>query len=179
MKEIENGVIFKLVLKPIYKDKDSIYLPEPIGAEQKISGRYYYNKELKKMSSRPSTLTRSEFIDLWSDYKEFMSYFDVMIDDGMLLNIDLKDAIEKVRPNTNDMILNANYPFSTEKDDGPYIVKIGQYYLSKSKDGIGSIDLILERDLRDAKHMSIDKAKFMANRYGGKVLKVSVELIEV
>lgn len=179
MNGIERGRTFKLILKPAYKNKSSIYLPEPIASEQCTISCQFYNKEFNAISSIPSELTRSEFVDLWSGFPEFMSYFDVKVDTDMLLNIDLKDAVEKVRPNANDIILNEKYPVSTEKDNGPYIIKIGQYYLSKSKDGIGSIDLILERDLRDAKYMSIDKAKFMANRYGGKVIKVNLELEEV
>lgn len=150
---------FELILKPAYKDQNRVYLPEPIDSEQSTKHCYFYNKERNAISSIPSELTRYELVNLRSDFPEFMSYFDVKVD--------------------TDMLLKADYLFSDANDDGHYVVKMGDFYLGEIKDYITSIDLSLERELRGAKYMPIDKAKYMTNRYGGKVIKVNLELEEV
>lgn len=65
--------------------------------------------------------------------------------------------------------------------DGKYVVKMGDYYLSyiRGKNDDSSIDMTLEKDVRDAKMMLLHKANEAQKLFGGKVLRINLELEEV
>lgn len=65
--------------------------------------------------------------------------------------------------------------------DGKYVVKMGEYYLSyiRGRNDDSSVDMTLEKDVRDAKLMSLHTANETQKLFGGKVLRINLELEEV
>lgn len=63
--------------------------------------------------------------------------------------------------------------------NGKYVVKIGDFYYESAFNGIGSIDVRLEHSIKNGGIFSKHQADAIAKKYGGKVLKVKLELEEV
>lgn len=63
--------------------------------------------------------------------------------------------------------------------NGKYVVKIGDFYYKCAFSGIGSLDVRLTYGVRTAGAYYKDQAEAIARKYGGKVLKVNLELVEV
>lgn len=63
--------------------------------------------------------------------------------------------------------------------NGKYVIKMGEFYICKALEDPNSVDIFLERDLRDAKMTSLEQAKIITDKIGGKILKINLELEEV
>lgn len=63
--------------------------------------------------------------------------------------------------------------------NGKYVVKIGDFYYKSAFNGIGSVDVRLEHSVKTGGIFLKDQAEAIAKKYGGKVLKVNLELEEV
>ncbi|HCT96505.1 hypothetical protein PML89_09555 (plasmid) [Vagococcus lutrae] len=63
--------------------------------------------------------------------------------------------------------------------NGKYVVKIGDFYYRSASVGIRSVDVRLEHSLKTAGIFLKEQAEVIAKKYGGKVLKVKLELEEV
>ena len=63
--------------------------------------------------------------------------------------------------------------------NGKYVIKIGGYYLSGRNEGCNSVDLFLEKDLRDAELFGLEEALCLKGSYGGEIVKINLELEEL
>lgn len=63
--------------------------------------------------------------------------------------------------------------------NGKYVVKIGDFYYKSAFNGIGSVDVRLEHSVKTGGIFLKHQADAIAKKYGGKVLKVNLELEEV
>jgi len=63
--------------------------------------------------------------------------------------------------------------------NGKYVIRMGKYYVSSKREKINSMDITLEKDLRDACFMGFGDAMFYKSEFGGDVLKINLELEEV
>ena len=63
--------------------------------------------------------------------------------------------------------------------NGKYVIKMGEYYISSAREKENSVDIILERDLRDAKMTDLKQAMIIKDKVGGEILRINLELEEV
>lgn len=64
--------------------------------------------------------------------------------------------------------------------NGKYVVKIGHFYYKNALRGLSSLDVSLTYDVSRAGIFNYEEhAKKTAKKYGGKVVKVHIELEEV
>lgn len=63
--------------------------------------------------------------------------------------------------------------------NGKYVVKIGKYFLMSTGQSINGYSLIVTTYVRLAKTYDLEKANELASKFGGKVMKINLELEEV
>lgn len=57
--------------------------------------------------------------------------------------------------------------------NGKYVIRMGKYYVSEVIEKTNSVDIILEKDLRDVKITRLEQAEIIKDKIGGKILKIN------
>lgn len=60
--------------------------------------------------------------------------------------------------------------------NGKYVIRMGNYYISRVMEEYNSADITLEQGLKDAKLMNLEGAKRLKDKIGGEIVKLKVEM---
>lgn len=63
--------------------------------------------------------------------------------------------------------------------NGKYVVKFGKCYLNRIRENVTSAEIHVVIEINKAKFLELDRALKIKETYGGKVLKIDLELEEV